>query len=322
MPTISVALATYNGARYLQEQLDSLAAQRHLPDELVVVDDASSDGTIGVLETFRDMAPFEVRIHRNVATLGYSANFESAIARCSGDIIFTCDQDDVWFPEKIETVIGVFDKEPEVMVAVHDHIIAHHDLTHTGVTKLGNIQSIGLRASALRSGCATALRRRWLDVALPIPHSRIPYDLWINGLADLLGVRAILPRPLLYHRRHGSNASGWIASTPDRVSWLALVRSYGVKDARDGWTLEADIARDYIRRLDDRSGNLAPLGLTRAASRAVDRLQTKIEVIQSRTALVSRARWSRVLHVLRFLRTGGYDHFFGWKSAAKDLIRP
>jgi glycosyltransferase involved in cell wall biosynthesis len=110
MPTISVALAAYNGARYLQEQLDSLAAQRRLPDELVVVDDASSDGTVGILERFRATAPFEVKVHRNTANLGYSANFEVAISRCTGDIIFMSDQDDVWFPEKIEAVAGCFDR--------------------------------------------------------------------------------------------------------------------------------------------------------------------------------------------------------------------
>jgi hypothetical protein len=95
-----------------------------------------------------------------------------------------------------------------------------------------------------------------------------------------------------------------------------------LKDARDGWTLESEIARHYIRRLDDRAEHLAALGLTRAASRAVERLHRKIELIRGRTGLVSRPRWARLPGVMSFLMGGGYAHFMGWKSAAKDLIRP
>lgn len=321
-PRISIALATYNGARYLQEQLDSLTAQSRLPDEIVVSDDASSDGTMGILEAFRAAAPFEVKIHRNGANLGYSPNFEIALSRCTGDIIFMSDQDDVWFPEKIETVARLFEEDPGVMVVSHDNIITSHDLAHDGVTKLQNIRSLGLMAAALRTGCATALRRRWLDIALPIPHPKIPYDLWINGLADLLGVRRILPQPLLYYRRHETNVSGWIASTPNHVSWLALVHTYGLADVRAAWSREADATREYIECLEARAEEVRQLDLGAAAERSLDELRRRVEAIAARTGVVSRPRLFRAPHVLRFFLAGGYDHFFGWKSAAKDLIRP
>jgi glycosyltransferase involved in cell wall biosynthesis len=322
MATISVALAAYNGARYLQEQLDSLTAQRRLPDEVVVFDDASSDGTVGILETFRATAPFEVTVHRNATNLGYSANFEVAISRCAGDLIFMSDQDDVWFPEKIETVTRLFEKEPAIMAVCHNRIITRHDLTHNGVTELRNIRSLGLPSSELKTGCCTAFRRQWLEVVLPIPHETITYDVWINRMADLLEVRRILPRPLLYYRRHGSNASRWMASTPKRVTPLIILRRYGLRDAREPWARQAEAHRAYIERLRDRAGLVSRLGLDAIAAKAVERLRQDIEAIEARTRLVSRPRWSRAPHVLRFLQTGGYDHFFGWKSAAKDLIRP
>ena len=101
---ISIAMTTYNGSKYLKEQLDSFTKQTHLPDELVVTDDGSSDDTLEILENFAKKASFEVLIFRNNTNLGYAMNFGHAIGLCTGDLIFLSDQDDIWFPEKIETV--------------------------------------------------------------------------------------------------------------------------------------------------------------------------------------------------------------------------
>ena len=98
---ISVALCTCNGARFLSEQLVSLAEQTLRPIELVVCDDASDDGTWQLLEEFQRSAPFPVRLYRNVRRLGIAQNFEQAMLLCEGDVIALCDQDDVWLPEKL-----------------------------------------------------------------------------------------------------------------------------------------------------------------------------------------------------------------------------
>lgn len=99
---LSVAMCTYNGAQYLQEQLDSIAGQSRLPDELVVCDDGSTDVTLEILEDFQKGASFPVKIYRNETNLGPIKNFEKAIMLCSGDIIALSDQDDVWMPQKLE----------------------------------------------------------------------------------------------------------------------------------------------------------------------------------------------------------------------------
>ena len=93
---ISVAMCTYNGGKYLREQLISIAKQARLPDELIVCDDVSNDATLQILNEFQKMAPFPIRIHRNGVRLGVTKNFEQAIALCNGDIIALSDQDDVW----------------------------------------------------------------------------------------------------------------------------------------------------------------------------------------------------------------------------------
>lgn len=91
LPQISIAMATYNGAEYLEAQLESLVQQTRLPDELVVFDDQSSDATMGILERFKLAAPFRVHLSRNAERLGYAANFARALSACKGDLVFLCD---------------------------------------------------------------------------------------------------------------------------------------------------------------------------------------------------------------------------------------
>jgi glycosyltransferase involved in cell wall biosynthesis len=99
---ISVALCTYNGERFLHQQLDSIAMQTRLPDELVVCDDRSTDRTLAIVREFAASAPYPVRVFENQANLGFAANFEGAIRRCDGDLIALSDQDDVWYPTRLE----------------------------------------------------------------------------------------------------------------------------------------------------------------------------------------------------------------------------
>ena len=103
--TISVAMCTYNGEKYLREQLESIALQTRLPAELVICDDRSTDSTSEIIRNFADSAPFPVRFNLNPvnlggATKGITKNFEQASRLCTGDLIAFCDQDDVWLPKK------------------------------------------------------------------------------------------------------------------------------------------------------------------------------------------------------------------------------
>ncbi len=98
---ISVALCTYNGERFLQKQLDSIANQTRLPDEMVVCDDRSTDRTVAMVREFQASASWPVRVFENEHNLGSAANFERAIGLCSGDLIALSDQDDIWYPNRL-----------------------------------------------------------------------------------------------------------------------------------------------------------------------------------------------------------------------------
>ena len=108
-------MATYNGERFIGEQLESFLTQTILPTELVVTDDGSTDATLDIVASFAARAPFPVRIERNAENLGYQTNFMKAARLCSSDIIAFCDQDDIWLPRKIEICLLAFD-HPDVFV--------------------------------------------------------------------------------------------------------------------------------------------------------------------------------------------------------------
>jgi glycosyltransferase involved in cell wall biosynthesis len=117
--TVSVAMATYRGERFILDQLNSIAAQTHLPDELVVTDDSPDSSTFDILRRFAETAPFPVRILKNETRLGYRGNFLKAMSLCRGDLIALCDQDDIWKREKIECVVRAFSAE-DVLLVIHD----------------------------------------------------------------------------------------------------------------------------------------------------------------------------------------------------------
>jgi glycosyltransferase involved in cell wall biosynthesis len=119
MVSVSVAMATFNGGRYIGQQLESLAAQSYLPSELIVSDDGSTDETLEVVNDFTVKAPFPVSVNRNRTRLGYRGNFLYAASLCSSDLVAFCDQDDVWDHRKIEICVPFFDN-PDVLLTYHN----------------------------------------------------------------------------------------------------------------------------------------------------------------------------------------------------------
>jgi glycosyltransferase involved in cell wall biosynthesis len=119
MISVSVAMATYNGQKFVREQLDSLAAQQHLPSELIITDDASSDKTVAIVQQFRTAAPFPVHLHQHEKRVGYRANFMRAAHHCISEVIAFCDQDDIWSPRKLALCVQPF-RDPAVLLTYHN----------------------------------------------------------------------------------------------------------------------------------------------------------------------------------------------------------
>lgn len=321
--SISVAMTTYNGGHFIGEQLKSLARQERLPDELIVTDDGSTDETLNILGEFRSTAAFDVKIYRNSEQLGYSRNFEKAMKLCSGNVIFICDQDDVWFPRKIERVISAFAAKPKIMVVINDKIIADEELAHNGATRLRQIRALGREDSAFFPGCCTALRREWRDTSLPVPRNALAYDWWINKLADAMGLRLVLAEALQLYRMHASNTSHTkLNLTPSRsVSRLDRVRACALQDSRHYWLKESKEKEFYRDWLQENATALQSAQLADVGERTSRRLEKEIRALEKRAALVSLPRGLRAPAVVRFLMEGGYANFSGWKSALNDVLR-
>ena len=318
---ISIAMATYNGGQYLQEQLDSFIAQTRQPNELVVYDDCSSDNTFQILETFQKQAPFAMYIYRNETTIGYTKNFEKAISSCKGDIIFLSDQDDVWFPEKALEMTKYFKAYPNIHVLLADMVLTDENLHPTPYTQLSNILSLGNNSDTFVTGCGTAIRREWLQLALPIPDDIAAHDNWIHRLALALGVRSLYNRPLQYYRRHGSNCSNWLASKTKRVTVLDDFLAHRFHDATSGWIRERKRIIASFQRIEGRTSMLQNLGLLERQQESLQLLSEKIESYDRRLQSMSLNRLKRLPTVIELWMHGCYSHFSGWKSAIKDIVR-
>lgn len=216
---VSVAMATYNGLRWLQPQIDSILSNLRAGDELVIVDDASSDGT---WERLLELDDPRVRPVRNEANCGVRATFERALSLTRHDIVFLADQDDVWEPGKRDAFVAEFLADQDCTIVISDSRVIDGDgritLDSFMATKGGFAGSPV--ATILRNrylGCAMAVRRRVVRAALPIPAKVPQHDIWIGLVASVLGRPRYLARPLLRYRRHGGNASPFRSQSIGRM---------------------------------------------------------------------------------------------------------
>lgn len=221
---LSIALCTYNGALYLNEQLKSFTHQSLLPDELVVCDDGSYDRTVEILQKFSNCSPFEVKVFQNTKPLGIVRNFSKAIEHCSGDYIAISDQDDVWLHEKLEESVKLVQSMEETY-GKEFPILVHSDLTvvdfnlniiEISMMKSQNIKNIESNERALGTllannyvtGCTIVINKALKELAMPIPNEAIMHDRWLALVAASIGKIGFINKPLILYRQHGNNQVG------------------------------------------------------------------------------------------------------------------
>ena len=274
--TVSVAMATYNGERFLQEQLDSLARQTLCPFELVVCDDGSTDSTVDILRRFQAGAPFPVRIYRNETRLGATFNFLGALGRCTGDLVGFCDQDDIWNEQKLSVCVEIM-RDPRVALVSHSARV-FSSRPSSRKWKLPNHRPGVWRRyrdftfrKALRRldtlGFSMVLRRAVLD-QVPIPEYSASlsfvsaHDVWACIAALLCGRVVLLPDELALYRLHEGNITlrspraGLARLAPDpwglergAENWTGLARFLRYAASFCGHTAQAGFI-EYIRQFE------------------------------------------------------------------------
>jgi glycosyltransferase involved in cell wall biosynthesis len=319
----SIAMATFNGAEYLQEQLESFLAQTRLPDELIVCDDGSEDDTLAILHAFQKTAPFHVEISENQTRLGCTKNFEKAASLCTGDLIFFSDQDDVWFENKLEVMIQFMENHPQVMVAVNDAEIVDEKLTTPGIRKSRQVLDLGLPITSFHSGCCLVFRDGIKSLFFPVPDEVFAHDTWLNRLAGALESRTFVDVPLQYYRRHTQNTSDWIASSTTKKRRLDLMAEKKTADVRYCCSRRIKAVSALKKRLHESD---SPLLKTPDAQdnvqRTMARCNREIQAARTRLKLLDKPRLLRIKGAFAMLVSGVYkEHFSGWQSFLKDLVR-
>jgi glycosyltransferase involved in cell wall biosynthesis len=321
---VSVVVCTHNGERFIKQQLDSILNQTRPPDEIVVSDDASADGTIrAVTELFAESGLDSSRysLIRNTVALGVARNFQQAILASSGEVIILADQDDIWHKSRIESALDAFAIRSDLGLLHGDAelIDAGGKPTGEGLFSVlgvgdaernaihsGNGFSLLLKRN-LVTGATVAFRRSLVGAAFPVPPSWL-HDEWLAIIAAALGQLDVTERKLIEYRQHDDNVIGVRALTP----WGKLRR---VVESR------GDRGRNLVTRARDLVAGLSGLG-DRIDALVLAQSREKLAHQEIRSSL-SRHRIARLVPVLREALRGNYSKFGrGIQEVLRDLLQP
>lgn len=226
---ISVCMATYNGEKYIREQMDSILQQLGEGDELIISDDLSSDKTVEIIKSYKDK---RIKLYIHGDNHGFVRNFENALVHADGDIIFLSDQDDIWMPDKVKVTIAAL---ANCDFTVSDCITINENKQ---VISQSRIKDYNIKTGFWRLmiktrylGCCMAFRRNVLDAALPFPDNAylMEHDLWLAAVAECYFKTSLIDKPLIKYRRHGGNVSSGGASKGYSVPIKIYRRLYRLK---------------------------------------------------------------------------------------------
>lgn len=286
---VSVCMATYNGAKYIGQQLESILRQDRQPDEVILCDDGSTDETVHIIRKFIENNSLQDtwRLYQNEQNKGYPGNFYYAMGLCSGDIVFLADQDDLWHREKLEHMCQVFEERPEAMVVccklslidaegadIHSIMAPTHERHKRGKENLRQVSIEDVFYKYEWPGMVMAYRREWYQGWPKQGSSGIPHDFLICAKAAEKECFYQMDEVLACHRRHDNNAGG----EEHRLGRL-LQKERKLKEIQDYIQILQAFSREAV--LQTETGNAA--------------LQTKLSSMQGRYEALQSGRLGQVL---------------------------
>ena len=322
-PTITIALCTYQGAQYLSQQLHSLLAQQRLPNEIVVFDDASKDDTWELLRSFASNAAtlnVHVVLHRNPTNIGYVANFTQALLATRGDLIFLCDQDDVWHADKISSFADEFERRPDLLMLHSDADLVDKEGLSLNCTLFGALKVSHEELNAVHrgeafkvllknnivTGATMAVRRSVIANGFAVPNGWI-HDEWLAVVAATQGCVDCLETATIDYRQHGNNQVG--------------ARPRGFIERVTGGSVSR---ADFMARMLARTQSLmdqAASGQLALSAPELHLLSQRLRHAQLRANLPP-TTMSRITAVLGEYQSGRYGEFGnGLRSMLSDLFK-
>lgn len=315
---ISIAMAVYNGGRFLDAQLESLFEQSLKPCEIIVCDDLSEDDTAEVIEQWRKKHPEVVKYYRNSERLGVARNFEHAISLCTGRIIFLCDQDDVWLSNKLEVMSRLIDDSSQMSGSFTDSLLVDDELRPLGRThwenrgfKLADIidPPTGMLDLFLKrvpaAGHDMAFDARLKEVLLPFPDLPECHDTWIGMLLAAMDCWNVVEEPLTLFRQHAVNVSGSGRKITWRRCWQEAKKS--IRNNTFAWN--AALYQALVERLAPRCPAEVLMELEERRCHSVTR------------AAMNTSFFHRLPMIMGEIANRNYFKYArGWQSIVQDLF--
>ena len=329
---IAVVMTTYNGEMYLRTQLQSITDQLRLPDELIVCDDASSDGTREITRAFTASLPFTVRLYANQTRLGAIKNYEQALTYSNADLIVLCDQDDSWHPEKLVRIEKTFSANPKVGLLFSDADLMDEQGTSLNgrlwqYTFKKNHQTEVKKGKAFErlvqhqvvTGATMAFRGCFKEMVLPIPtHLPLLHDGWIALIISAVADVEMLQEPLITYRVHSKQHCGITPRTQtESTTGLQNISPLAMRSRYYAGEIEK------LRSAHERLTAIRGASVARALQDKLDQRIAHVEALVSHFAVragLPEERWRRKQIVLEELLAFRYHRYSkGFISALKDL---
>ena len=241
---ISVAIATYNGEKYILELLQSILDQTRQVDEIIIYDDNSYDDTLCIIDSFfKDKYSPKIKIMEG-KNVGHKKNFERAIGETSGKVIFLADQDDVWKKDKVLKIMKIFEKYPEVPAIFSDGYIVDENLNSDG-SLISNAMNYPLNSNQNKSqviecnwlterqtivGATLAFRSHILNDRLPFPEKIFHHDSWLGKISIFIGTVMYFHEPLIDYRQHSDNVIGITNSLTKKIKSINKISTNNIDE--------------------------------------------------------------------------------------------
>ena len=252
---ISIAMTTYNGEKFLREQIESILKQTVTDWELIVCDDVSTDSTVDILKEYAEKDS-RIKVFKNEQNLGFKKNFEKAILLCKGDYIALSDQDDIWLENHLEVLMNnIKGKSAACGNAVmidsdgveKEYCLSEGDGYYSSGNDIDKLFTIMCFRNPFFGAISMYATGRCLNYALPIPDFVKYHDVWFSVVACCLDGLDYTFEPLLKHRVHGKNETG-----EHHISFIKQLKSVGAKEKRrDFSTISIKMCDELITRIPD-----------------------------------------------------------------------
>lgn len=319
--TISVAMCTFNGDRFLSAQLESIAGQQRVPDELVVCDDGSTDGSQQIIRQFARRFAFPVRFVVNEKNLGSTTNFEKAISLCQGTIVALADQDDVWYSHKLARMEEAFLESSAIVAVFSDADLIDDDSRPLGLRlwptfsfsrpeqrqfAAGQALKVLIRHPVV-TGATMAFRHEFFKLIAPIPAEHV-HDSWISFLLTACGRFKILSEPLMQYRQHpGQQLGPGPLTLRDQAK---RARNTGAS----AYLEQIDRFHQLYERLENRKDLFKYHALVqKEITKKIIHLAHRVDLPREITVRIPRVLGES-------FNRGYWRYSSGWKSIAKDVM--